>query len=74
MDKLGFFAFMLGAAGMDSPNQFIPALLCAAGMILIGLTILKEKGLTPYLPKHWKRPLKKYHIIIITREVGKIKK
>ena len=35
MQTLGFLLFLIGAAGMDSANQIIPAI-----MLIVGLTIL----------------------------------
>ena len=35
MSKIGFLLFLLGAGGMDSQNQIVPA-----AMVLLGLAIL----------------------------------
>ena len=45
MDKLGFLLFILGAAGMDSPNRLVPAIMVLVGLAIVGITALKEKSL-----------------------------
>jgi len=69
-EKIGFLALMLGGAGMDGPNKLIPALLVLIGLAVIGLSVLKEKGLAPRRPKQWTRPAKIYYIVIVTRGIG----
>ena len=69
-EKIGFLALMLGCAGMDSQNMMVPALLALIGMAVIGLSVLKEKGLVPHRPKQGTRPTKIHYIVIVTREIG----
>ena len=43
MDKFGFLLFLLGGAGMDSPDRTIPVI-----MVILGLTIM---ALSSYLER-----------------------
>lgn len=41
---LGIFMFMVGACGMDSENQLIPAAVLFAGAAIIWITMSIEEG------------------------------
>lgn len=43
MDKLGFLLFMIGGAGMDSPDRKIPTIMIIAGLSIIALSALAER-------------------------------
>ena len=45
--KLGFLLFMIGAGGMDSHNQLVPAAMVLIGLAIIGITALKENSPAP---------------------------
>lgn len=47
MDKLGFLLLILGCAGMDSPNQIIPVIIASTGLLIIVVSVLKEKRSCP---------------------------
>ena len=42
MEKVGFLLFLLGAAGMDSPDVTVPAIMAAGGLAIIGIYAKKE--------------------------------
>ena len=42
MDKIGFVLFLLGAAGMDSPDVTVPAVMVVGGLAITGLSAIKE--------------------------------
>ena len=44
LSKLGFLLFIIGAAGMDSPNVIIPVIMVLAGLAIMGITVLKENS------------------------------
>ena len=44
---IGFLMFLLGAGGMDSPNQIVPAV-----MVLLGLAILAISAFVERREKH----------------------
>ena len=43
MQKVGFILFLLGAAGMDSPNMEVPAVMVLGGLTLLAVTAWKER-------------------------------
>lgn len=47
IQKLGFLLFMIGAGGMDSNNQLVPAV-----MVLLGLAILAISAFVERREKH----------------------
>ena len=49
--KLGFFLFILGAAGMDSPDVTVPVIMVAVGLSILLVTSLKENSPAPNRPK-----------------------
>ena len=51
MSKLGFLLFIIGAAGMDSPNVVVPAIMVLSGLVIIGITAIKEKSPAQHRPK-----------------------
>lgn len=59
MDKLGFLLFMLGGAGMDSPNRTIPVIMILIGLVLIAVSVFRERrkqyGIS-YRVCQWKMP------------------
>ena len=44
LSKLGFLLFIIGAAGMDSPNVIIPVIMVLTGLAIIGMTAIKENS------------------------------
>lgn len=42
MDKVGFAMFVLGAAGMDSPDGTVPAVMIVGGLVIIAISAIKE--------------------------------
>lgn len=44
LEYAGVVMFMIGACGMDSENQLIPAAILAAGLAIISLTCRVDKG------------------------------
>lgn len=44
MDKVGFLLFLLGAAGMDSPDRTIATIMGIAGIIILKLSTINEKA------------------------------
>ena len=51
MDKLGFLLFIIGAAGMDSPNITVPVVMVLGGLGIMGITALKENRPAQHRPK-----------------------
>ena len=51
MSYMGFLLFILGAAGMDSPNRIVPAIMVLVGLAIIGITALKENSPVRHRPK-----------------------
>lgn len=45
MQKLGFLLFIIGAAGMDSPNVTVPVIMVLSGLTVMAATALKENSL-----------------------------
>ena len=43
LSKLGFLLFILGGAGMDSPDRTVAAIMVLAGLSLIALSALAER-------------------------------
>lgn len=56
---IGFVLFLLGAAGMDSPNVIVPALMAFTGLAIIALSAFRERrrayGIS-YRVCKWKLP------------------
>lgn len=44
IEYIGSIMFMIGACGMDSENQLIPAAVLFAGLAIIGITMHIEEG------------------------------
>lgn len=44
IEYVGTIMFMIGACGMDSENQFIPAGLAIAGLLILQLAFRFDKG------------------------------
>ena len=44
MDKIGYLLLMIGCAGMDSSNRTVPAIMVLSGLVIIGITAIKENG------------------------------
>lgn len=42
ISKLGFLLFIVGAAGMDSPNITVPVIMIAVGLAILVKASLKE--------------------------------
>ena len=51
LDKLGFLLFMIGGAGMDSPNRTVPVIMVLAGFAIMGIAALKENRPAQHRPK-----------------------
>ena len=51
VSKIGFFLFILGAAGMDSPDVTVPVVMVAVGLSILLVTSLKENSPAPNRPK-----------------------
>lgn len=51
MAKLGFLLFMIGGAGMDSPDRTIPTIMILAGLAIMGIAALKENRPAQHRPK-----------------------
>lgn len=43
LSKLGFLLFILGGAGMDSPDRTVAVIMVLAGLSLIALSALAER-------------------------------
>ena len=43
MQKVGFILFVLGAAGMDSPDIAVPVGMVLVGLAILAMAALKEK-------------------------------
>ena len=41
--KLGFLLFIIGAAGMDSPNVTVPAIMVLSGLAIIAVSAFLER-------------------------------
>lgn len=61
-NKVGFLLFLIGAAGMDSQNQTIPAVMVAIGLVILITAALKEKSLAQPRPKNCTRQEKLLHV------------
>ncbi len=44
ISKVGFALFMLGAAGMDSSDRTVPAVMVLSGLAIMRITALKENS------------------------------
>lgn len=44
ISKIGFLLFLLGAGGMDSQNQIVPAAMVLIGLALIAINAIKENS------------------------------
>lgn len=48
---IGFILLLLGAGGMDSQNQIVPAAMILVGLAILAITAIKEKSSAPSRPK-----------------------
>ena len=59
ISKLGFLLFILGGAGMDSPDRTVPAIMVLSGLAIIAVSAFMERrrkyGLS-YRICQWKMP------------------
>lgn len=44
MGKIGFLLFMIGGAGMDSPDRTIPTIMVLLGLAIMLIVSTKENG------------------------------
>ena len=51
ISKIGFLLFVLGTAGMDSPNVTIPVIMIAIGLTILLVTSQKENRSCNSRPK-----------------------
>lgn len=45
LSKVGFVLMILGAAGIESENMAVPAVIALVGSAIIGISVLKENSL-----------------------------
>lgn len=45
MAKIGILLFLLGGAGMDSPNRTVPVIMVLIGLAFLGIAAIKENSL-----------------------------